>query len=69
MQLLNTQKKVKEMYDYVMVFSDKQFRNTIKTRDIHQFLVRSLEFKTNSNLRFSKEISSEVIRVTGIYAN
>lgn len=52
-----------------MVYSDEQYRTTIKTNDIEQFLIGALDLKPISKLRFSKELSGALIIVTGILAD
>lgn len=56
------------MYDYIMIFSE-QYRTTIKTNDIEQFLSQSLGFTKVYSLRFTNEICGELIRITGLLAN
>lgn len=51
-----------------MVHSE-QYKKTIKSNNIEQFLNGSHGFTKLDNLRFSKEISGEIILITGILAN
>ncbi|ULO08524.1 hypothetical protein H1230_06875 [Paenibacillus sp. 19GGS1-52] len=51
-----------------MIYSE-QYRTTIKTNDIEQFLSQSLGLTKVDRLRFSKEICGELIRITGLIAN
>lgn len=56
------------MYDYLIIYSE-QYKKTIKTNDIEQFLSGSLGFTKVDCLRFSKKISGEIVIITGILAN
>ncbi|MDT9722832.1 hypothetical protein QVE09_28460 [Paenibacillus sp. ClWae2A] len=57
------------LYDYLQIYSDENYIKKIKTADIEQFLIQSLEFKKISDLRFSKIIYGESVTATGILAN
>lgn len=57
------------MYDYTSIYSDETYSTCIKTAVIEEFLVKTLEFKKDSNLRFRKNIYGRTIILTGIYAN
>lgn len=57
------------LYDYLIIYSDEVYKNSIKAIDFKQFMTRTLGFEESTKLRFYKEICGEMIRLTGIQAN
>lgn len=56
------------MYDYISIHSEN-YTKKIKSKVLEQYLTSQLGFTTVSHLTFSKEVSGEFIRLTGIPAN
>ncbi|MBA2937103.1 hypothetical protein HZF08_02155 [Paenibacillus sp. CGMCC 1.16610] len=56
------------MYDYIGIHSENYVKK-IKSKVLEQYLTSQLGFTTVSNLRFSKEVNGEFIRLNGIPAD
>lgn len=57
------------MYGYLSIYSDPKYSRQIKTEVLEQYLISKLYFTKDSNLKFSKEMDGQFIRLTGIPAN
>ncbi|SES87799.1 hypothetical protein [Paenibacillus sp. NFR01] len=57
------------LYDYLMIYSDEKYTEKIKTIEIEEFFIETLEFNKISSLKFSKVINDELIIATGLFAD
>lgn len=57
------------MYDYISLYSDDNYSGRIKTKVLEEYLLKTLNLRKESSLKFFRELNGVRIIMTGIMAD